>query len=82
MSLMSRLENFERMRGVTRFHAKNPAFSFQEDTRGKQEEATDALRALADRWVRPLNERLEELHQLQREVRTGGPWPPVPSSDR
>lgn len=41
--------------------AKNPAADFQPDTGAKQAEATAAARAAADRWVRPLHDRLAQL---------------------
>ncbi|HSL45924.1 MAG TPA: hypothetical protein VK897_21000 [Anaerolineales bacterium] len=54
-------EEVERMRAVTPYHAKQPRFMFAEDSAAKQQLASDEIRALAERFVRPWYDRLEAL---------------------
>ena len=54
-------EEVERMRAVTRYHAKQPRTIFAEDSAGKQQLATAEIRALAEQFVRPWYDQLEAL---------------------
>lgn len=54
-------EDLRRMSQATRFQAKNPWLSFEPDAEEKRHAATDHLRQMADKWVRPSYERLEAL---------------------
>jgi len=55
-------EEVESMRGVARFDAKHPGLAFAQDSAARPQIATDEIRALADRWVRPFYDRLEALN--------------------
>lgn len=56
-------------------HAKNPSIPFEDDRARKHEQASDAVRAAADRWLVPLYERLEDArarqHARRRAARAG-----------
>jgi len=54
-------EDVDRMCDVTRFHAKQPRAIFTDDSAAKRQLATDDIRALAERFVRPWYDRLEGL---------------------
>jgi hypothetical protein len=56
-------ENQERMMAVAPFNAKNPCLFFAPDSAEKNQQATDRMRQAADRWIRPVYERLEALRQ-------------------
>jgi hypothetical protein len=56
-------EDLGRMSQVTGFQAKNPLLSFEPDAEEKRKAATDRLRQMADHWVRPRYDRLEQLRQ-------------------
>lgn len=49
----------ERMQRASRFSAKDPSLMFADDSAAKQRDATDEIRQLANRWLRPLYDRLE-----------------------
>lgn len=49
----------EIMRRTSQFNAKNPSLRFENDTASKNREASDELRAVVNKWVMPLYERLE-----------------------
>jgi len=55
----------EQMRQAAQRNAKRPTQVFADDTGDKQQAATDELRDLSDRWVRPHYERLEALYRQQ-----------------
>jgi hypothetical protein len=52
-----------RMRDIAQFHAKNPALFFEADTEAKQSAASDHLREIAHRYLKPVYEQLEQLRQ-------------------
>jgi hypothetical protein len=54
-------EEIERMRAVTPYHAKQPGFTFVEDSLAKQQLATGGIRTLADQYVTPWYDRLEKM---------------------
>jgi hypothetical protein len=58
-------EEVERMRRVAQFDAKHPSLTFARDSAAKRQLATDEIRALADRWVRPFYDRLEALNDIE-----------------
>lgn len=66
-------DDLGRMRDVTQFHAKTPSFFFTADAQDKRQEATGDLRALADRFVRPLYERIDALRASEEDLWTGKP---------
>lgn len=45
--------------------AKNPAFTFQNDSERKRQNATPAIREAADKWLYPLYEELERAREAQ-----------------
>ncbi len=49
------------MESATRLDTKNPGQPFLDDTRAKQAEADQSVRQAADRWVRPVFDRMEAL---------------------
>lgn len=57
----------EQIRQAAQRNAKRPTLPFADDTRDKQQAASDELRALSDRWVRPYYERLEALYAEQKD---------------
>jgi hypothetical protein len=59
----------ERMRQVTRSHGKRPYEPFEPDTAGKQRAASTTMRDVADTWVGPWYQRLEELRLGARSAR-------------
>jgi hypothetical protein len=60
------LEEIERMRAVAQFDAKHTALTFEQDSVVKQQLATGEIRALAERFVRPWYDRLEDLRNAER----------------
>lgn len=52
------------MRRAAQFDAKRPALEFASDSAAKRKLATEEIRALADRWVRPFYDRLEALNDV------------------
>jgi len=58
--------DIERMREVAQFHAKRPHEQFIDDTRAKQQLASDDIRRLADQWVQPDYQRLVGLQSNSR----------------
>lgn len=58
-------EEIQAMRNAAQFHAKRPQEWFENDTRSKQDDATEAIRRLAAEWVAPHYARLETLRQQQ-----------------
>ncbi len=63
-------DDIERMRQVAQFHAKRPHEQFVDDSRAKQQIASDYVRGLADQWVQPHYERLVELQASNRLSKT------------
>jgi hypothetical protein len=56
-------EELDRMSAAGRQNAKNPAKLFQDDRRSKERDATDEMRAAADRYLTPCYEQLEALRK-------------------
>ena len=54
-----------RMRHAARFDAKTPSLSFEPDAAAKNREATDTIRELNERHLRPLYEQLEAARRAQ-----------------
>lgn len=54
-------EEIERMNQAARFNAKTPQLNFVADTEQKRNEAGDAARQAAEKWVNPLYEKLEAM---------------------
>jgi hypothetical protein len=59
------LEEVERMRTVAQFDAKHSGLTFEQDSVAKQQLATDEIHALADQFVMPWVDRLEELNKKE-----------------
>jgi hypothetical protein len=67
--------DWERMRQVGQFDAKNPARSFEADRTRKQREAGERLRALADRPLQPAYDGLEAMRaEQERRGLENGEW--------
>lgn len=58
-------EEIARMQHASRFNAKTPALTFEEDSALKQRDATDAIKELAQRWIAGPYEKLEQLRAAQ-----------------
>lgn len=57
--------DLEQIHQITQRNAKRPTQPFDGDTNDKQQAASDQLRAVSDRWVRPLYEQLDALYHEQ-----------------
>jgi gluconate kinase len=53
-------EEKQSARSLLQFHAKHPKFPFENDSLEKQQAATDRIRELADHWLRPIYQQLEQ----------------------
>jgi gluconate kinase len=51
----------DRMRDASQFYAKNPSLQFMADGELKDREASQQVREMSDRWIKPLYERLEAI---------------------
>jgi hypothetical protein len=60
------LEEVERMRTVAQFDAKHSGLTFEQDSVAKQQLATDEIRALVERFVKPGYDQLEALRNTER----------------
>jgi outer membrane protein assembly factor BamD (BamD/ComL family) len=56
------------MHQVRQFHAKYPQLDYENDTRQKQQVASNRLRELAGRWLEPIYQQLEMLRQAQKTI--------------
>jgi gluconate kinase len=57
--------DIEQMREAAQRNAKSPTLPFADDTGSKQQDASNEIRSLSDRWVRPLYTQLETLYREQ-----------------
>jgi hypothetical protein len=58
-------EDRARMRSASQLNAKTPQLQFESDSESKNRAASDLLRRMADRWIRPAYEELEAERQTQ-----------------
>ena len=58
-------EEVERMNTAAQFDAKHAGLTFEQDSIAKQQLATDEIRTLVERFVRPWYDRLEELRNTE-----------------
>jgi gluconate kinase len=54
-------EDIENMKNAARFNAKTPGIPFASDSAAKRNQASDAARQAAEKWINPLYEQLEKI---------------------
>ncbi|HEX6289774.1 MAG TPA: hypothetical protein VFZ66_11315 [Herpetosiphonaceae bacterium] len=57
--------DIEQMQHVAQFNAKSPRQPFEQDAQAKRQAASDEIRQVVDRWVRPWYEQLDRLYAVQ-----------------
>jgi hypothetical protein len=56
-------EDLEQIKSAAQFDAKTPQMTFAPDSETKRNEASEAARRAAEKWVNPLYEKLERIRR-------------------